>query len=234
MSFRWESPELAAAYDFGRPGYPPEAISVLAARLAPASTCRLLDLGAGNGMLTRELLGIGRVIGVDPSAALLARLVSNTPSVSVARAVAEALPFPAASFDALVASQSLHWFESPAFDEIIRVLRRGGTFAATWNLRDVRDPLMLALEDVIGREGCPEELLEGIAERRPDFVAAFQRWAWSSIEHQPSFDEARLAALSDSLRADHERRAGKVIRDRLGDPPWRLPYITKIVTANKN
>ena len=101
--------ELAAAYDFGRPGYPSEAISVLAARLAPASTCRLLDVGAGNGMLTRGLLGIGRVIGVDPSAALLARLVSNTPSVPVARAVAEAMPFPDASFDALVASQSLHW-----------------------------------------------------------------------------------------------------------------------------
>ena len=116
----------------------------------------------------------------------------------------------------------------------MRVLRRGGTFAATWNLRDVRDPLMLALEDVIGREGHPEELLEGIAERRPDFVAAFSGWTWSSIEHYPSFDEARLAALSDSLRTDPERRAGKVVRDRLGRPPWRLPYVTKIVIADKN
>ena len=92
---------------------------------------------------------------------------------------------------------------------------------------------MLALEDVIGREGHPEELLEAVAERRPDFDAALQGWAWSSTEHHPSFDEARLAALSDSLRADHERRAAKVIRNRLGDPPWRLPYITKIVIANK-
>ena len=112
-------------------------------------------MGAGNGMLTRGLLGIGRVIGLDPSAALLARLVSSTPSVPVARAVAEAMPFPDASFDGLVASRSLHWFEGPAFDEVIRVLRPGGAFGATWNLRDARDPLMLALEDVIGRKGTP-------------------------------------------------------------------------------
>ena len=119
-------------------------------------------------------------------------------------------------------------------ETVSSVLRRGGTFAASWNLRDARDPLMLALEDVIGREGHPEELLEGVAGRRLDLVAAFQGWAWSSIKHHPSFDEARLAALSDSLRADGERRAGKVLRDRLGDPPWCLPYVTKIVIASKN
>jgi SAM-dependent methyltransferase len=234
VSFRWESPELAAAYDFGRPGYPSEAISVLAAPLAPASACRLLDLGAGNGMLSRELLGFGRVISADPSATLLRRLVSNTPTVPVVRAVAEPLPFPAVSFDAVVVSQSLHWFEDRAFDGVIRVLLRGGTFAATWNLRDARDPPMLVLEGVIGRDGDPEELLEGIAERRPDFPATVNGWAWSKIEHHPGFDEARLAALSDSLRADGERRATKVVRDRLGDPPWRLPCITKIVIATKN
>ena len=94
MSFRWESPELAVAYDFGRPGYPPEAVSVLAARLAPVPGGRLLDLGAGNGMLTRQLLGIGRVVALGPSAPLLARLVSNTPSVAVARAVPKRFPFP--------------------------------------------------------------------------------------------------------------------------------------------
>jgi demethylmenaquinone methyltransferase/2-methoxy-6-polyprenyl-1,4-benzoquinol methylase len=91
----------------------------------------VLDVGAGTGAVAlaavKLLGGSGRVVGVDPSFAMLARAV-RPPRLTLLRAVAEALPFRDGAFDFLSFGYSLRYLDDVriALREGRRVLRPGG------------------------------------------------------------------------------------------------------------
>lgn len=134
---------VAARYDRVRPTYPPAAVE-WALGVAPV---RVVDLGAGTGLLTRVLVGLGHdVVPVEPDPGMRARLDAATAPVRALAGEAEAIPLPDASVDAVVAGQSYHWFDPPrAHAEIARILRPGGTFAPIWNVRDESVPWLRQL-----------------------------------------------------------------------------------------
>ncbi|GHJ51443.1 putative methyltransferase [Nonomuraea sp. TT08I-71] len=128
----------AADYDRFRPRYPEEALRwALDGLAAPA---RVVDLGAGTGILTRGVLALGhRVVPVEPDPGMRAQLAAATPGTTALAGSAEAVPLPDGSADAVLVGQAYHWFDrEPAHAEIARVLRPGGTFAPIWNVRDER------------------------------------------------------------------------------------------------
>ncbi|MBA2643014.1 MAG: methyltransferase domain-containing protein [Actinobacteria bacterium] len=89
-----------------------------------------LDAGMGAGRLLAELAQRGWVVsGIDASAEMVAAARSRLPD-SAARLVQgkiESLPFPDASFDAVVATGVLEYSElERALSELARVLRPGG------------------------------------------------------------------------------------------------------------
>jgi SAM-dependent methyltransferase len=88
----------------------------------------LLDLGAGTGALARGYAQRGaRVVALELSIRMLAQ-APDLPRRVVARA--EACPFAAGSFEAVVAGQCWHWFDGPAVArECRRILRPQGTLA---------------------------------------------------------------------------------------------------------
>lgn len=95
---------------------------------------RVLDVGAGSGFVTEELLRRGaEVVAVDASRAMVDELTRRFPRASSRVADAEALPFADASFDAVFANMCLHHVERPAvaLSEMARVLRPGGRVAVT-------------------------------------------------------------------------------------------------------
>ena len=98
----------------------------------------MLELGAGTGKLTRELVAGGaRVIALEPVAGMRAVLAETAPEAEPLDAVAEAIPLSGASVDAVIAAQCFHWFDPEAATaEIARVLRPGGGVAVIWNRRD--------------------------------------------------------------------------------------------------
>jgi ubiquinone/menaquinone biosynthesis C-methylase UbiE len=103
----------------------------LRALLPPAGGARLLDLGAGFGRLADEFGAFASVTLADTSEELLeaARTrLAGDPRFEVVRADARALPFPAETFDVVVAVRLLLHVPQPAtvFAEIDRVLRPGG------------------------------------------------------------------------------------------------------------
>jgi demethylmenaquinone methyltransferase/2-methoxy-6-polyprenyl-1,4-benzoquinol methylase len=91
----------------------------------------VLDVACGTGAVTRAILqvlnGAGTVVGVDPSAGMLAQARANVPA-EFHEGEAEALPFPDNSFDFLTMGYALRHVGDlhKAFKEYRRVLRPGG------------------------------------------------------------------------------------------------------------
>ena len=102
---------------------------------------RVLDVGCGTGGLLEEagqrnLHPQIRVVGVDLSLAMLQlaqKKVNGTYHASWSNAVAESLPFPSGSFDAVVCANSFHYYRGPlqVLREFRRVLRPGGCLVLT-------------------------------------------------------------------------------------------------------
>jgi len=103
----------------------------------------VLDLGAGTGKLTRVLADrYARVIALEPLAELRAILEERVPQADPLAGLAEAIPLPDASVDAVFAGQAFHWFANEvALAEIARVLRPGGVLARLWNEAIEPNPL---------------------------------------------------------------------------------------------
>src|SRR5580704_3653246 len=125
---------VAATYDRVRPGYPPDGVSWLLEEAAAAGTARtarrrVLDLGAGTGALTRDLVGRGLdVIAVEPDPHMRAVLEERVRGADVRAGEAEDLPVDDGTVDVVIGAQMWHWVQlERAVPEVARVLRPGGT-----------------------------------------------------------------------------------------------------------
>ncbi|WP_409331346.1 class I SAM-dependent methyltransferase [Trujillonella humicola] len=168
---------VAADYAALRPGYPPGVVAFL---LGPRPR-RVLDLGAGTGLLTQVLVAAGHeVVAVDPAAPMLAQLRARLPQVQAVVGDAERIPLRDASVDAVVAGQAAHWFRpEEAAPELRRVLRPGGVAGFVWNTRDERVPWVRALGAALAREARGQEADQGI-------VQAFARALPARVVHVES------------------------------------------------
>jgi SAM-dependent methyltransferase len=200
-----------AAYQRGRPGYPPDAVGFLASRLRLGPGRTVVDLAAGTGKLTSPLLATGaEVVAVDPVAEMRAALPTGARAVD---GTAEAMPLATASADAVAVAQAFHWFDGEAaLGEIHRVLRPGGALALVWNRRRMDEPLNQAIEELIApHRGHPSAFHTGA------WRAAFERTTLFGPLHERVFPNDQLldrdglvdrvasisfiAALPDSERA---------------------------------
>ena len=122
--------DLVDVYDAARPRYPQALYDAL-----PDLSGAVLELGAGTGIATRELVSrAGRLVSTDLGPKMLGRLHERSPQVPVAVCRSEALPFADSSFDVVCGAQMWHWVDVPAaVAEVLRVLRPGGALAVWWN-----------------------------------------------------------------------------------------------------
>ena len=150
----------AAAYERGRPDYPSAAVGWLAARLGLGPGKLVVDLGAGTGKLTRQLVPFGaRVIALEPVHEMAAELERVVAGVEVQAETVASTSLASGSVDAATAGQSFHWFaDQSSLREIHRILRPGGRLGLVWNRRDPHSQLWRAVSDLIEplRHGSPD------------------------------------------------------------------------------
>jgi SAM-dependent methyltransferase len=194
--------------------------------LLPEPGRRTLDLGCGEGRLSRFLRSLGhRVAGADASPTMV-RLAAGHPDHEPAVvADAAALPLGDAAFDLVVAYMCLHDMDQmpQAVAEAARVLERGGRLCAS-----IPHPVNSA-GVFQGRDGDAPFLIEGsyLDAAPADWVAergGIQLTFHS--EHRPieAYSRALEAAglLTEAIR--ETRAPGAIVADNPGQRRWqRIP-----------
>lgn len=226
---------VAEAYDRGRPAYPADAVAWLAGGEAKV----VLELGAGTGKLTRQLVDQGHaVFATEPDEAMLAILRERVPEVSAKVATAEEIPANDRSVDVVVVAQAFHWFDhEAALEEIARVLKPGGHVALAWNSRDERIPWVRRMGDILGREDLDTSSAQQLVQSALfGFMEEASFKHWQEVNRESILDLARsrssFATMDD---AEREERLAELLAfyDDYGRgmDGMQIPYVTRCYRA---
>jgi SAM-dependent methyltransferase len=165
--FNWAAPLVHRYAD----RWTPQDTDALASWLRPflsaecPEACRILDVGGGGGVLATHLNALlaAEVTVLDPSPEML-RYIPDAGPVCGILGSAEAMPFDADSFDAVVVTDAFHHFrdQSAALDEFRRVIREGGgVIVLDLDPRPIFMRLVRLAEMAVGEPGAfhtPEQL----------------------------------------------------------------------------
>lgn len=114
----------------------------------------ILDIGCGDGQLTRRIVATGAAVcGIDSSP----EMVAATRALGIQAEVAhvEALPHANETFDAVFSNAALHWVhdQDAMMAEVRRVLKPGGRFVAEMGGHGNIAAIRVALMAVLARHG---------------------------------------------------------------------------------
>jgi SAM-dependent methyltransferase len=265
---------IASTYDRVRPGYPPDGVSWLLAEAsaasaggaggptlrpaasveatgkapvlahAPRERWRVLEIGAGTGALTRDLVDRGLdVVAVEPDPQMRAVLEQRVPGADVRSGHAEDLPVEDGSVDVVIGAQMWHWVElDQAVPEVARALRPGGTLGLMWNLRDEAVPWMAELGAVFSGDDAHH----GVAHVRlpagaPFTATAARDFRWSQ-ELAPDdivdlvATRSQVQVLPDDERADLLAKVASFVQSHpavAGRNRIVVPYVTSCWRATR-
>lgn len=168
----------AEVYDRFRPGYPEAWLDHLVGSTGIDASGEVVDIGAGTGRLTEQLLARGlQVTAVEPNADMLAlarRRLGGRAGFRAVQATAEDTRLPAHSMDLVTVAQAFHWFDPDGFRaECLRILRPGAYVALVWNSRLPTAPVTAATAAVC-RRWCPG--FQGFSGGRDDEPARIARF----------------------------------------------------------
>jgi SAM-dependent methyltransferase len=243
---------VAATYDRVRPGYPPDGVSWI---LEPAGATsavlggtgrkpRVIELGAGTGALTRDLVARGLdVVAVEPDPRMRAVLAERVPGADVRDGHAEEIPVTDADADVVVGAQMWHWVQlEAAAAEVARVLRPGGTLGLLWNLRDEGVAWMAELGEVFGGEDVHRSGAHVLMPAGSPFTAtAVRDFRWSQ-ELAPGdivdlvATRSHVRVLPDPERAEVLSRVADFVQHHpavAGRGRIVVPYVTSCWRATR-
>jgi SAM-dependent methyltransferase len=226
---------VAERYDRFRPGYAAGAVTwALGERPR-----RVVDLGAGTGILSRLLRDLGHeVIAVEPDDSMRGRLIEVSPGITALPGAAEQIPLPDGAVDAVVAGQAYHWFDPDlAHPEIARVLRPGGVFAALWNDADRAVGWTVRLTEIIdGAHSVDIRPLSDFGDRfGPVTPGEFRHGVWMTPDDLVAMATTRSPYLVASAAGRQE--LVDAVRGLLAGPElagrdrFEMPHLTRVHRA---
>jgi SAM-dependent methyltransferase len=223
----------AAEYERGRPPYPAEALGWL----LPAGARRVLDLGAGTGKLTRQLVERGLdVVAVEPSEGMRRELARVLPGTRALAGSAEQIPLEDGTVDAVLVAQAWHWVDPVrAVPEVARVLSPGGTLGLLWNIRDERHAWVAELGRLI-HQSADQDVRSTSPRVGPPFppVERFDVGWTYQLTAPVLLDMVASRSYIITAPADERNAVLDRVRDLLGSHPdlagqrgIAMPYVTR-------
>jgi ubiquinone/menaquinone biosynthesis C-methylase UbiE len=236
----------ADEYERRRAGWPAEAVERALRGVGAGSDAVVVDLAAGTGKLTRELVPrVRRVVAVEPSDDMRGVLRERVPEAEAMAGTADAIPLEDASADAVVVGEAFHWFCTPeAVTEIARVVRPGGGLALLWNAHDFGgDPWVRAMGELLTERRAPG--VTPINRKQTGlWREAFEGSPFTPLEHFQTRHEQRtdvdglvahiatwsfVGALDDGPRAELVRDLAELLRREHPSPnDVAIPYRTDV------
>jgi SAM-dependent methyltransferase len=173
---------------------------------------RVLDVECGTGILAREVAlrtgSTGTVIGIDPNPGMIAVAKQLAPSIEWREGVAESLPFPDQSFDAVVSQFGLMFFrdQRQALREMLRVLAPGGRLAvAVWDSLDSMPAYaseVVLLEHTAGRQAADALRMPFVLGNRKHLAELFSEVGAASAEITTHHGTAQVPSVRTMVEAD--------------------------------
>jgi demethylmenaquinone methyltransferase/2-methoxy-6-polyprenyl-1,4-benzoquinol methylase len=185
------------------------------ARVPTSASDKLLDIGTGTGVVPRirlEVAGAASLmVGCDRSPQMLQRAQSRVAGLHVLVADAAALPLRSNSFDVVTASFVLSHIREyrSALAEIFRVLRPGGTIAAS-NWARASDPYTAAWSECLAGAISKAQVQRAWAEVTPWEEHFSQRGALEDALTEAGF----LAADSVTIDVQSDLTMEQFLEDR--------------------
>jgi trans-aconitate methyltransferase len=220
--------------------------------LAPKPGERILDLGCGDGVLTKKLVEMGcEVVGIDSSDAQVEaarKLGLNAHVVN-----AEDLPY-REEFDAVFSNAALHWIKRAdlVIDGVYRSLKSGGRFVAEFGGYGCVDKIRTALVQALNRRGFDGEARVPWYFPTPDDYATKLKGAGFRVDSialipRPTplpgditgfletFALSFFQGFSDEARSDYLSEVRTVLEPQLrqADGTWIADYVRLRFAATK-
>ena len=231
------------AYDEGRPAYP----AAVFEELEPLAGRRVVDVGAGTGIATQQLVARGcNVVPVDIGSALLQRARHRVPGLAPVVADGVRLPMRDAVADLVCFAQSWHWLDADQrCSEVARVLHDGGLWAAWWSHARADDEAWFTTYWTVVERALPGTHRD---ERHTDWSATIDSELFEIRHHtivewtrEVSVDvwmadqasHSYIMVLNDSDRRRLLRSLRDIVEGHFGDGVMRVPYGTWLWVAEK-
>jgi SAM-dependent methyltransferase len=179
---------VAETYHRVRPEYSQEVLDRAQAALGLDAGACVLDLAAGTGRMTSELVQrFARVIAVEPDDAMRALIADG----DVLAGAAEAIPLADASVDAVFVGEAFHWFDAvEAIEEIALVLHpRGGLALISTHWWETEPPLADAAQELLRGP-----YLRFSAQRKPRWDEAFVDSPFEPLQYERFEEELTVDA----------------------------------------
>lgn len=251
MNIQWNAGKYKESFGFV-PAYGEDVMGLLT--VAPGSA--VVDLGCGNGTLTKKLAERGyRVSGVDASAEMIALARTEYPEISFAQADARefTLPRPA---DAVFSNAVFHWIDAADQDAMLRniaaQLRPGGELVCEFGGCGCAEAVHSALETCFARrrlvyprvfyfpsigEYAPKMERQGL---RVEYAVLFDRPTpqkgengllnWINMFVQKPFEGMDGAAKQEIIKEAEEMLRPVLLS---GEGVWMIDYVRIRLRARK-
>ena len=240
---------VAADYDAGRPSYPDGVFAEIERAAGALRGARVLDVGAGTGIATRQLAARGaRTVAIDFGRLMLRRARARGPGLTCLQADGNALPIRSESVNLTCFAQSWHWFDQHrASREVVRVLRPGGWWAAWWSHAWADGQLWFDTYQEVMEAACPgyrrhhrdpdwsKESIASTGRFQPGLLIVVpwtrqvQVGTWMAEERSKSY----IAQLAPPVRDRLLRRIEELLEMHFPGTTMIVPYQTRMWLARR-